>query len=341
MIGKLEVSGLVDKLKDNPNVSLYLFENRGTQKNPYSLYKLSIDKGISDKLVDIASKSAERSVQLLKEERLKDFPVYNPDVDRKVFKISSEGVDVFEDIFPKIVEEKAPEQFSMNKVKEDKLKGWIVRIELEIDGAAQQIVFFQKFQKSKMLAKKKLFIFEANDGFKLFEKKLLVINEEFDSFYLFETIFVLNMFAFEKMFSYEKFYKKKAKILIDRIGPEARKAEAPVAFRIVDKKIIKAKIEESNRIARQIYKAKVSGYYKCIHYEELKSIDTNYGIGLKLDDEKKMWTIDKGTNLYAAGKILNDDFQKSLLTEIEYLSMGKEKNIKAALNIRSKRVKGP
>jgi hypothetical protein len=263
-------------------------------------------------------------MNLLQEEAINSMPNYNPDNEQNIFGIGSDKVDIFKNIMRLLTDDALRKKYKKEDIKEDKIKSWILRFELEINGKIEQILFFQKFQSSKMLGTHRLTIFEQGKAFKLLKENILNLNLTMDFFYYKNSFIVTNMSSFEKIFGFEEFYKNNAVELVRELNcKEITGLNYSICFTNIE--AINIRINESTRLAHKIYSARINSYYKQLDYNKLVDISSRYNWNLNLNAKNKEWIIDDNSDLQIMARILNDDYERSQLTDNEYIAIGKDK----------------
>lgn len=325
MTDKDEVNRIISKeyLKDS-NVSLYLFENKKTKREPLSIYSLNINEDIVRQIRKTAIDHLVHVSTLIAKEKLHNLPFYNPDNEQSIFKIDSNEVSMFLQLFEYISGKSPAKSYSRKDIKENRLKAWIIRCETRIDGKIEQILFFQRFQPSKMLGARSISMFQHDKEFRLVDKNLFNINLTMDFFFYKNTLIVTKMYSFENIFEYEQHYKNNAVELIKEFD-EAKIEGLDYTVTFTEMGSVIEKINKSPRLARKLYSSRANGYFKKINYKKLKDLNTRHTLELDLDDSTNQWTIDEESDLQVTARILNDDYERSQLTDNEYIAIGKEK----------------
>jgi len=324
MIDKSGIEEIIDEsFIDDSNVTVFLFENKKTKKDPISLYTLNVGNDVVEQLKSLSRDYTATVLDIFGSEELDEIPTYNPDQEQVIFKIDAKEVEVASIIDSYLSGESTSKLYDKKIVKEDKLKAWIIRYEFEKDNEIKRLFYFQKFQVSRMLGANWLTFFQHDNEFRLLGDNTLNMKLDMD-FLLYEDTFVVTkMSAFEKIFGYEEFYKNNAEQFVNELAV-GKIDGLDYSIKFSDIESVNVKIAKSTRFAHKLYSAKSNGYYKRIDYSRLADLSARYNFELQLDDEKKGWTIDENSNLQVMAQILNDDYERSQLTEIEYLAMGKE-----------------
>lgn len=304
------------------NVSLYLFENKNTKTNPISVYELNINQDIIDEIRKFSKEHVSSVIDSIPKNGL---PNYDPGMVQGIFKIDGREVPVFPEVYQYISGQMSCPPYVKGEVKEDKLKAWIIRFGITVDGKNTQIYFFQRFQPAKMLgSKKKLIIFERGGSFFLFTDNTFSLNHEMDFLLYKNTFIVTKMFSFEKIFNYEDFYRKKASELLNDLAAEKiPKLKDIIIFADLDD-ITKA-VNKNTPLAHKFYSAQKKRYCEEIDHDKLADLKARHDeIDIDLDPKTRKWIINASSNLQAVARVLNDDYELSQLTDYEYLVHSKE-----------------
>ena len=305
------------------NTSLYLFEDKKTKNNPITIYLLNIEEDIIKRMRTAGINYLNEINNMLNTDDLADFPLYNPDSSQELFKIESIEIENFPNILEYITGERPCSIYNKEDIKEDKIKSWIIRFELILNDRTEQLLFFQKFQPSKMLSQKFFTIFEKNKTFKMLEGNILNINYSMDFFYYKNTFIVSKMSAFERTFGFHEYYKNAAIALVGELTTQkVTGSDCKIVFKNTDD--VNLKIDSSTRLAYKLFSAKRNNYYKKINYSKLVKLNEKYKFDLNLDDNKKEWLVDEKSDLKVVARVLNDDYEVSQITDIEYIVDSKE-----------------
>jgi hypothetical protein len=324
MIDQREINAILeDKLLDSALVNLYLYENRKTANNPISVYDLNIDREIIQQIRTIAKQYLQSVLDLLKAGELKQIPPYNPDQEQEIFKIESRDVNQFVGLDDYLSGRKPRIPYNRKTVQQDKLKAWIFRFEAQLPGRIEQILFFQRFQPARMIGAKSVAIFESAAGFKLVKDNFLNFNLDMDLFGFQDTLVVTKAFAFESMFGYEDYYKNSATKLVEKLKDNLV-AGLSYGISVPDFPAVSRKIRSNSRVSRKLCSAHVNGYYRSIDFEKLTDLNKKYKLALNLNAAKKEWVIDEEMDLQVMARVLNDDYERSQITNNEYIATGKE-----------------
>lgn len=325
MIDTKEVEEILEEsYLDNAQANLYLFENKKTRQDPLSVYELNIDRDIIQQIRALSKEYLSSILKTIEANSLSEIPAYKPDKEQDIFKIDSQDVEIFNELYKYIVGEKSRVEYKKDKVKDEKLKAWIFRFETEIDGNIEQILFFQRFQPSKMLGSHGITIFEHEQRFKLLGDNILHFNLGMDLMFYRGTLLVTKTASFENIFDYEEYYKNKATSLVRELS--AHKMNGPdYTLRIIDIGAVKNEINMHTRLAHKLYSSRKNSYFKKINYDKLVGLNQKHKLGLKLDSAKHEWIIDEDLDLQVMAQILNDDYELSQLTDNEYIASAKEK----------------
>ena len=324
MIDRKEINEIIlNSYIDDSNLTLLLFENKQTKKDPLSVYALNINNDIVAQSKGLAKEYVNFLLNLIRTEEIDSIPIYNPDYEQDLFKIESDKVELFQELYKYVSSEKPNKIYKQEDIKEEKLKAWLFRFECQINKKLEQIIFFQKFQPSKMLGSKRIAIFQNDKVFQLLDKNILNLNMDMDFMYFKNTFIVTRMSSFERIFGYEEFYKESANELIAQLK-ESEVDGMNYSVKFSDIESVSIKINGSTRLAHKLYSAKVNEYYKKIDYKKLVDLNQKHNFQLSLNDSNREWSIDENTDLNIMARILNDDYERSLLTDNEYIAMGKE-----------------
>jgi hypothetical protein len=325
MVNRDDLKKMVEKaVLDHAEVNLYLLENRKTKQAPLSVYQLNIDQKTIDAVRSIAKGYLATMLALLDSNQLAAIPDYNPDHEQELFQLDSKDVSLFADVYEYWAGGKSPSIYRKKQVKEDKLKAWIFRFETKEAGKIEQILFFQRFQASKMLGSKGVTIFEQGDQFKLIDKSVYHFNLDMDLLYYRDFLVVTSPFAFETIFSFEEYYKSSAVSLANELVRQRIGGPQGYQIKFEDIEAVKSRFSSSSRLSRKLSSVRFNSYYKKINYRKLSAINLKYALNLNLDDRNQEWLIGEDADLQVVARILNDDYELSQLTDNEYIAVGKE-----------------
>ncbi|MCX6168657.1 MAG: DUF4868 domain-containing protein [Ignavibacteriales bacterium] len=312
----------LDELKV-AKVSLYLFENKSTKTNPITIYSLNIQKNAIAKIRTIGDDYLNEIDSIFKIDEMKSIPVYNPDSHQILFKMNPDEIKSFPEILEFVTGEKPCANYNKESIREDKIKSWILRFELVLKNRTEQLLIFQKFQPSKMLSQKFLTLFEKNKQFEMLDENILNINYAMDFLYYKNTFIVSKMSAFERVFGFHEYYKNVANELVCALTAQKSVGQdCKIIFEDTDD--VKIKIDTNTRLAHKLFSANKNNYYKNIYYKKLVALNKKYQLKLKLKDDQKEWFVDKDADLKVVARVLNDDYEISQITDIEYLVDSKE-----------------
>ncbi len=313
-----KIKSIIESKSITLDVSIYLFESKKTKKEPFVIYKMLFESDIKKEILDLLRNEIDSYINEI-EEVNDNIPEYNPDEEQSIFKIGKSNLLVFQDVYPFITEEKEPKILSEDSLNEkNKIKAWIVKIEFEEDGNIKQIIFLQKFVKSQFMQTKKMFFILDNDEFKLLKDNLLGMGNIFDIILLGDVFISKNLKTFEYIFDFAEHYKNKSKEFISLL-------ESSELLKIEDsaKDKIKEKIERSKRFAYKLYSAQVNKYYEQIDIRKLEKLKKQISIEIEIKNNKII--VDDSTNLNDLVKVLNDDYEQSIITNNKYIAQKKQK----------------
>jgi len=300
------------------NLNIYLFENRKTKKNPYNIYKLLFDNGVSNVVINALKNEIANFLDIM-DELDNHIPEYNPDAEQRLFKINKDEIQILNDIYSYIVGENDVIILSNTRLSDkSKIRAWIVQLEYEYEENTKEVFFFQKFIKSQFFSSKKLFFVLQNNEYKLISKQVLSMYPVFDVLLIDGEIISKKIEVFEYIFDFVNHYMNKSLEFLDHLNNLDN-------FQIDDeaKEMLSQKISSSKHIAHKLYSSYRNGYYKYIDINKLKELKAE--IGLKINITDGTIVIDNDTSLNDWIKVLNDDFEISLLTNNKYITYKKEK----------------
>lgn len=320
MIDKGDIREMSEKdILSTANVNLYLLESKKTKTTSLSVYELNIHRDVIEQIRLIAK---DYFLLILDQAKsLGKLPLYNPDTGQEPFKICSKQVGLFKELYPYVSGQKPPTGYDKSKINDEKVRSWIFRFEVVVDGKIEQILFFQRFQPSKMLGSKGVTMFEHGKTFKLLGDHILNFNLVMDLMYYQDTLVVTKMPSFEHIFGYEEYYRKNAVTLVQDLSLYGL---AGLKFKIFDIGAVDDKIFTNTRLAHKLYSASVNRYYTKIDYKKLQCLNKKYDLHLNLNKQTQEWIIDDKSDLQIMAQILNDDYELSQLTDNEYIAIGKE-----------------
>jgi hypothetical protein len=322
-IEKIFAKSLSEEDKKKPklggHVSLYLLENTQTGDNPITIYRPNIEGGIDTEMLIFAREYLSSVIESIQKDGL---PEYNPDWGEGTFKIDSGEVKASQRIYKCIASQRGCAAYVKDKVKEDKLKAWILRFGVTVDGHYTQIYLFQRFQPAKMLGSKKKFsMFVKGETFYLAPDNIYSLSQEMDFLLLKDTFIITNTFSFEKVFSYEVFYKAKAGKFVDDLVAQAIPGLKYIDIDSKSAEDIKDKINKNTPLARRISSAEKNMYCKDINYAKLVDLKQRHKLNITL--RRRRLIIDDESDLQDVARVLNDDYEISQLTPNEYLAFAK------------------
>ncbi|MBO8161817.1 MAG: DUF4868 domain-containing protein, partial [Thermosipho sp. (in: Bacteria)] len=289
-------------------------------KNPerYKIYKMLIDSQIKNVMISVVKSEIKNFIELI-ESNGNEVLDYNPDLEQDIFKIEKSEINFLKEVWPYLVEEEEPEILEIEHFSNKNTnRAWIVSMEYIRYGKEERIFLLQKFVKSQHLADKKIAVVYRNNEYKLISGKIVEIGRNFETIILGNYIISRKLRDFEYIFEFENFYKEKASEFINEISNFDKIQIADE----VKEKILK-KIETNKKFAHKLYSAYKNGYYEHIDINKLKDLQKRLSLGINIKGEKII--IDDQTKLEDLLRVLNDDFEKSLLTENEYVVHKKEK----------------
>lgn len=319
MRNKLEEILSVLNTNNEVNLSIFLYQTR-RNKNPerYKTYKMLIDAQIKNVMINVVKSEIKNFIELIEDNDNKVLG-YNPDLEQDIFMIEKSEIYFLKKIWPYLVEEEEPEILEIEHFSNKNInRAWIVSIEYIRYGKEERIFLLQKFVKSQHLTDKKIAVVYINNEYKLISDKIVEIGRNFETIILEDYIISKKLRDFEYIFEFEIFYKEKAGEFINEISNFDK-------IQIIDevKEKILEKIKTNRKFAHKLYSAYRNGYYKYIDINKLKDLQKRLSLRINIKNEKII--IDDQTNLEDLLRVLNDDFEKSLLTENEYVVHKKEK----------------
>ena len=309
-----------DLLSYDTNLGVYLFENKGTKNKPYVIYKMLFDDRVKQKLINNLNNAIDEFRETINDMENEEVPYYNPDADQEIFQVNKDNIEIFSHILPYLTEENNPLILSNNiRIDEkNKIKAWIIKVEYEEDNRTKQIYFFQKFLKSQFMQSKKMFFLLDNNEFKLLDKEILGMSGLFEVVLIEDKLISRNIKTFEYIFDFVRYYKKESNDFV-----EVLKEEKLFEINNEAEEKLKKKIESSKRFAHKFYTAKKNGYYKSIDINKLERLISEQSLNLNVNDNKII--IDNETNMDTLVKVLNDDYEQSLITTNKYIAQKKQK----------------
>ena len=319
MKNKLEEILSVLNTNNEVNLSIFLYQTR-RNKNPerYKIYKMLIDAQIKNVMINVVKSEIKNFIELIEDNDNKVLG-YNPDLEQDIFMIEKSEIYFLKKIWPYLVEEEEPEILEIEHFSNKNInRAWIVSIEYIRYGKEERIFLLQKFVKSQHLTDKKIAVVYINNEYKLISDKIVEIGRNFETIILEDYIISKKLRDFEYIFEFEIFYKEKAGEFINEISNFDK-------IQIIDevKEKILEKIKTNKKFAHKLYSAYRNGYYEYIDINKLKDLQKRLSLRINIKNEKII--IDDQTNLEDLLRVLNDDFEKSLLTENEYVVHKKEK----------------
>ncbi|MBO8139961.1 MAG: DUF4868 domain-containing protein [Thermosipho sp. (in: Bacteria)] len=319
MKNKLEEILSVLNTNNEVNLSIFLYQTR-RNKNPerYKIYKMLIDAQIKNVMINVVKSEIKNFIELIEDNDNKVLG-YNPDLEQDIFMIKKSEIYFLKKIWPYLVEEEEPEILEIEHFSNKNInRAWIVSVEYIRYGKEERIFLLQKFVKSQHLTDKKIAVVYINNEYKLISDKIVEIGRNFETIILEDYIISKKLRDFEYIFEFEIFYKEKAGEFINEISNFDK-------IQIIDevKEKILEKIKTNKKFAHKLYSAYRNGYYEYIDINKLKDLQKRLSLRINIKNEKII--IDDQTNLEDLLRVLNDDFEKSLLTENEYVVHKKEK----------------
>ncbi len=299
------------------NFGIFLVEIKSSGKP--IVYKMLFNKSIQTEVSKIIENEIDKYVNII-EELDNDIPEYNPDQEQTIFKINVKNIEIFKEILPFLTEEKRPIILSKKDLNERiKIRAWVVKVEFKEDNSTKQIFFLQKFVKSQFLQVGKMFFIPiSGDEFKLLEGNILGMGNTFNVILIDDFFISKSLKTFEYIFNFMEYYKKESRVFLKILKNSQ-------VFSI-DKgglDVLEEKINGSKRFAYKIYSAKVNAYYRDIDINKLKALSRQIPIGVMINQNKII--INENTNMSDLLKVLNDDYEQSLITDNKYISHKKKK----------------
>jgi len=318
-----EIKNTAEYLRNNKGkaggIFLYLFINKKTKTNPIEIKQLILDRNLADKLFWQAISSLDQIVNSCEKDEISELVVFDPDSgsnDYNYFDVNS--VPNYNEIEEIILNDET-DTYSKDFPFKNKIRSWIIGIEYENEiGETKKEYFFQKFSKTKMLDRNKTFIFEHGDEFKELENHTLVINNYFDAIVIDDNLIAINFNNFKSIFDYKEFIMNKAIEFYDEIISSQKISDD---ISVVGFDNLENKIKESFSFSNKCFKIKQKQYYKKINNADLKELNAKYNFNLKINNGT--WEIEESTDIKTVLSILNDEYNRSMLTGNEYLVGGK------------------
>ncbi len=283
------------------------------------VYKMLFNEDIKTEVSKIIKNEIDKYVNII-EELDNDVPEYNPDQEQTIFKINVKNIEIFKEILPFLTEEKSPERLSKEDLnKRIKIRAWVVKAEFEENNSTKQIFFLQKFVKSQFLQIGKVFFIPVNGGeFKLLESNMLGMGDTFNVILIDDFFVSKNLKTFEYIFNFMEHYKKESRMFLKMLKDSQVFSIDKSGLDVLEKKI-----NGSKRFAYKIYSAKVNAYYRNIDINKLETLSRQIHIGVMINQNKII--INENTDMSDLLKVLNDDYEQSLITDNKYISHKKKK----------------
>jgi hypothetical protein len=297
------------------NVSLYLFLRYARSKNPFDIRQLTIGGDLIGELRKMAE-AVLRGIEA--ETNAKELVDFNSDLEQERFFLEAKIIPDFDAIY-KVLIQAAPPQYLNNRPKEEDLKAWAVRLEFMLDGRLRQLILFQRFSPSRMMKREGFWIFVQNGVYELAKNDFLSLRDEFHAVFLDEVMAVLDRKAFEAVFAFDQVYARGATTVLDILDQGRLNKEVSVA----NADILRPEFMTGKRSVRKLFRIHRSGYYKKIKMVELKKLNRRRKLQLTFSGNK--WIITPQTDPEVVLSILNDDYNRSMITDNEYRVEGKEK----------------
>jgi|GEM_PF-4027948 len=305
MITKAQLISLKEHIvNSSSNVSMYLLVEDKNSLGTLKVKHVLCDGDVKAELIDVSVRFFSM-VSAVEFEGNANIQEYNPDDEQDLFYINKSIINQWDDVQNRITTDNQ-DYFEIDNRDNLKIKAWVVKVEFLVGNQTDNVILFQEFQNARFLAAKLLVMFFERNVLKLFDKSIINLSDSMDFMLYSDNFYMLKAKAFERVFSYQDFYKDNAKSLIDNIQSEVYSA-GMAKLVIVDSDAIKLKIESSIRLAQKLYSAKVKGYYKNISFKKLESLSRQHKLDLKLDANTKTWTIDDQVPTKVFERIINDD----------------------------------
>lgn len=297
------------------NVSLFLFLRFARSKNPFDIRQLTIGSDLIAELRKMAEAALRRIEAGANAREMADF---DPDLEQERFFLKAKIVPDFDAIYNVLIQANPPQYLSVPPKEED-IKAWAVRLEFMLNDQVCQLILFQRFSPSRMM-KHRGFLIVAKEGvYELAKADYLSLNDEFHAVFLEGEFAVLDRKAFEMIFRFDQIYRQGATEVMGVLEKGSLNKEIAVS----GAEIMLPSLMEGKRSVRKLFRISRSGYYRKIKMVELKKLNRRHKLQLTFSGSK--WIITPETDPEVVLNILNDDYNRSLITDNEYRSESKEK----------------
>jgi len=319
----VEIKNLVNYLTNNRNkvggIFLYLFVNKKTKSNPIEIKQLVLERSLGDKLFWQSLNSFNEIIDFADESEISKLIEFDPDASNNDYNyFNTNTVPNLNEINELIINDQT-DTYSKDYPYKHKIKSWIVRIEFQNENNnIDQIYLFQRFSRSKMLDRNKIFIFEQGEKYRALDDHALIINQQFDAVLINDKMVALSFNNFKTIFDYKEFIMNKAAEFYNEIIASQQLSED---ITLVGFENLENKIKGSFTFSNKCFKIKQKQYYKKIKNVDLKELNRKYSFNLKI--ENGTWEIEEETDIKVVLSILNDEYNRSMLTGNEYLVDGK------------------
>jgi hypothetical protein len=324
---------VMDKLSDagqRVNVSLYIFLRYGRVHDPFDVRKLSIGKSLVAELRKTALSTVKKVVDDVAAGSLK---MFYPDLAQDQFFMKTEKIPDFNDMRLILIQANPPVYLKV-KAKEEDMKAWVMRFELELGGKTRQLFLFQRFSPARMVKRKGICFYEQGGVYEIIPNNFLTINEEVDAVVFDDHAVALDRSDFEFIFRFELVYKRGAQEVLQVL--ENNELSKEVAIENVQ--ILSKEFLTSTRNVRKLYRINQNNFFKNIKLQELRDLNNWYD--LKLEFSGNTWRITEQTPPGVVLNILNDEYNRSMITDNEYRSEAKEKLSRVGSSKKGQAAKG-
>lgn len=306
--------GMISLLEGNNLSVSMLFVTRDKESGSYEVYKGNISDEIAQTLKDLCLKISKKSYGKPKD---KEFRPYNPSKGSSECTEFLEGAEMSS--LKTVLDLTEGKSIDLKKIDEQFLSHlWFYVI--KFDNSKEKILFFKKYSRGMVLSKGLALAMLFDIGnFDKIKKDIFVIYDKIDCIYFRDKIIIRSKGNFEKIFNY-----------FERIIENAESAikfiENKLTFKIEGFEELKG-----NWMRHEIKIRKLNNIFVSRTLEQINSTNIEALIGegliknvsIKRDSNNNMPLVSEDP--WEILNILDDDYVKSRLTGIDYLSSDKNK----------------
>lgn len=312
---KNELEKLLWIIKENRNlvINLYLITREKENSDlTYKIFDTAINYDIKNDFLQIFVSVLEEISNIDDIDFIKYNPCYYSDKNEIEY-IESANVPNFSKITRSIIESNLSHIVRID----DELLRYLWAYCIRIESVDNNIFYFRKYNKSKVITKKGLFGLFYKDGyFNKIIQDLFLFDNKIDAFYYNNNIFILNKTYFEQIFNYMDEYKNNAITFLEEIKNLniIDINDDFINWCLADPKKIKKLIDISN-----------NEYYRDLTFEDIRNAKQEFELAFSLDEINEKINFKNKRDIWEVLKVLNDDYLNSKFTNNKYEVKSKSK----------------